>query len=172
MVRILHALILIFGVLLLGGCTAEDPHPEARDPIYLDLSKKAEDHKKLEDESKVRLAELYESLEKAEPNSIIQKDIRRDIAKTQKTLLNSQQMAKYFRIRADRRAAMDKIESKQAKARGEDWPKSGEYSEYLTNQRLQGVNRNWNSRVPKLQDRILNVRKPAVTEDSAPKSGH
>lgn len=156
----------------LAGCEKEDPNPELRDPIWKDLSERAAQYEKQKEESKAKLKTLREKLEKVEPNTMDLKDVRRDIAKTEKALLGAEQLARYYRIRADRRKVEDKISARDALAKGKEWPDKSEYSDYLTNKRVHEINLNWNTRVPKLQDRL--VRKPAKTEKSEEKSssGH
>lgn len=153
----------------LSGCEKEDPNPELRDPIWQDLSKRAADYEKQRDESKAKLTGLREKLEKVEPNSMDLKDVRKDIAKTEKALLGQEQLARYYKIRAERRLVVDKISARDAHASGKEWPDKAEYSDYLVNMRLHEISLNWNKRVPKLQDRL--VRKPAKAEKGAKEGG-
>ncbi len=168
------AFLIFCTVLVATGCSGEDPNPHLRDPIWKDLDKRATDHQKGYEESKVKLKELREKLEKIEPNSMDMKDIRREIAKTEKAIVHNEQMAKYFRIRADRRKVMDKISAREAKAAGKEWPDPREYSDYSVNIRMREVNLNWNSRVPKLQDRLSKASEAENSEKSETQSssGH
>lgn len=154
--------ITLIAIFSLVGCEKEDPNPELRDPIWQDISKRAADYEKQRDENKAKLATLREKLEKVEPNSMDLKDVKRDIAKTEKALLGSEQLYRYYKIRADRRKVVDKISAREAFAAKKEWPDKSEYSDYLTNIRLHEINLNWNARVPKLQDRLS--RKPAKAE--------
>lgn len=162
----------LFMVVALSGCEKEDPNPELRDPIWKDLSERAAQYDKQKEESKAKLQALRERLEKVEPNSMDLKDVRRDIAKTEKALLGAEQLSRYYRIKADRRKVEDKISARDALAKGQEWPDKREYSDYLLNKRVHEINLNWNTRVPKLQDRL--VRKPAKAEKAEEKasSGH
>lgn len=150
--------------LTLTGCKQEDPNPELKDPIYKDLQGRASEYKKAYEESKARIVVLRESLAKTEANSIERKDVQRDLAKTEKKLLNEEQLERYYRIRSERRKVMGRMEYKKAFSEGKEWPEPKEYSDYLVNIRLQGAHRNWNARVPKLQDRM-----PSSTAKSAKK---
>ncbi len=162
--------IAFIAILSLTACEKEDPNPELRDPIWQDLSKRAADYEKQRDESKAKLAGLRERLEKVEPNSMDLKDVRRDMAKTEKALLGQEQLARYYKIRADRRKVVDKITAREARASNKEWPDKAEYSDYLVNSRLRETSMNWNARVPKLQDRL--VRKPAKAEKAPEGGGH
>lgn len=146
----------------LCGCSKEDPHPEARDPIYADLVRRLTEHQKAVDEAKGKITELTDSLEKAEPNTIEKRDIERDLAKYKHQLLDSDQWARYYKIRSERRRIVDKIVYREAFAAGKEWPDPHEYSDYLTNRRLVEINRNWNARVPKLSDRLPSSTKAAA----------
>ncbi len=159
-------------VITLSGCEKEDPNPELRDPIWKDLSERAVHYEKQRDENKAKLKTLRESLEKTEPNTMDMKDVRRGIAKTEKALLGAEQLSRYYRIRAERRRVEDKISAREARSQGKEWPDKAEYSEYLVNRRVHEINLNWNSRIPKLQDRL--VRKPAKAEkaEGEGSSGH
>lgn len=159
-------------IVSLSGCEKEDPNPELRDPIWKDLSEQAAHYEKQKEENKAKLKELREKLQKVEPNSMDLKDVRRDLAKTEKALLGAEQLSRYYRIRADRRKVEDKISAREALAQGKEWPDKREYSDYLVNKRLHEISLNWNSRVPKLQDRL--VRKPAKAEkaEGSASSGH
>lgn len=170
MKRSILALVFLAQTLLLG-CSKEDPHPELKDPIYQDLKKRADDLLKAKDEAYVKVKDLTESLEKAEPNSIERKDIERDLMKTRKLASESEQMATYYRIRSERRRVEGRLAYKKAFREKKPWPDADEYSDYLVNRRLNEVNLNWNSRVPKLQDRLVMPKKAEETGDAAASSG-
>jgi hypothetical protein len=141
-------------MLSICACSKEDPNPEARDPIYDDLTKRMTEHQKNVDEAKAKIAELSDKLEKAEPNTIEKRDMERDLAKARHMLTDSDQWARYYKIRSERRKIVDKLVYKEAFAAKKDWPDPHEYSDYMTNRRLVEINRNWNARVPKLTDRL------------------
>jgi len=146
--------ILLFAALALSGCRKEEPNPELLDPIYVDLDKRANDSQKAYDEEVKKQVDLKAALEKAEPNSIELKNAERDLAKSEHSALFLDQNARYYRIRAKRRALVDKLTYKEAFSLKKPWPDPHEYSDYLVNTRLNEVNLNWNARVPKLQSRL------------------
>jgi len=159
--------------LLLTACESEDPNPQERDPIFKDLEKRASDNQKAYDDALVKVKETREKLEKAEPNSIERKEILRELATVQKQVLNAQQLARFFKIRAERRKITDKIAYKKAFKAKQPWPDPNEYSEYLKNIQLQDSPRNWNIRVPKLQQRLVTAGKEAKKASGhEKKSGH
>lgn len=148
--------IIILAILLttMVGCHGEDPQPELRDPIYSDLGKRA---KEFEDSSKTlqeTLAGLKESLEKAEPNTLERKDIQKKIAKTTREARDAEQWARYYKIRAERRKLVGRLDYKEAFKAGKEWPEESEYREYELSNKLREASRNWNNRVPKLHDRL------------------
>jgi hypothetical protein len=155
----------------LSGCSQEDPNPELKDPIYTDLSKRAADYQKQADDATVKVKNLRESLDNAEPNTIDVKDIRKDLLKTQVELTGTSQLAHYYKIRADRRKVVDKIEYRKALQSKAVWPDPHEYSDYLVNIRLNEIDLNWGKRVPKLQDRISKYNDPKRETASKPKEG-
>ncbi len=176
MIRFILALIVASAVC---GCTKEDPHPEFRDPIYKDLKGQADAHIKEVEETKKMLGEFKLELEKTEANSMDQKDARLKIAKAESKIKNHEQWAHFYKIRSDRRAVVDKVSAKEALLAGKPWPTPGEYSDYLVNKRLREVSLNWNTRVPRLQDRLSKKvtmeEKEAAAESEAdrkPASGH
>lgn len=166
MKRFIPAIALVI-LTLLTGCSKEDPHPELKDPIYLDLKKRADELSKSKEESAVKIKGLLESLDKAEPNSIERKDIERDLAKSRTLATVIEQQATYYRIRSERRRIEGRMAYKKAFQEKKPWPDAGEYSDYLVNRRLNEVNLNWNSRVPKLQDRLLIQEKSEAKGDEA-----
>ncbi len=166
MMRSIVYVIALFLFLQLSGCKKEDPNPELLDPIFKDLDKRASDYQKSLDEEIKHQAEIRVALEKAEPNTLDFKNARRDMKKSLTLSLDFEQKGRYFQIRAKRRLFTDRIAYKAAFAKNEPWPDPREYSDYQVNMRLQDVPRNWNTRVPKLQDRIANARKPAAEKEN------
>jgi hypothetical protein len=161
--------LLLMVILTLVGCRREDPNPENMDPIYKDLKTRADSYQKEVEESKKSIDELRKALEKAEPRSIELKNIAKDLAKSQAKYEGAEQLARYYKIRAERRRLMGRKAYRAAFAQGKEWPDPHEYSDYLVNTRLNEVNLNWNARVPKLSDRtpakVVNpAQKPKSTD--------
>lgn len=159
--------LLIMVCLTLAGCRKEDPNPEMKDPIYKDLSTRAGHYEKEKEGGKASVKELREQLTKAEANTIELKNIGRDLAKAEKKLLGDDQLARYYKIRAERRRLMGRRAYREAFAAGKEWPDPAEYSDYLVNMRLHEVSLNWNTRVPKLQDRLPAAKAPAKVDKKA-----
>lgn len=158
---------------VITACSGEDPQPELRDKVFEDLSKKA---KAFEGEQKSTEAEvegLKVSLGKAEPNSIEGRDIQKNLLKAQRKLIKASELAKYYKIRAERRRLEARIEYRKAfkEGKGDEWPNAKTFEGYETMNRLREANLNWNKRVPKLADR-LHQRKPTSSSSSKPKQGH
>jgi hypothetical protein len=161
----------------LAGCKKEEPNPELLDPIYKDLEARHAAYSKNVEESKAKIPVLEESISKAEARSIDLKNFEKELSKEKLKLMNSEQLARYYRIRAERRKLTDRIEYKKAFAADKVWPDPHEYSDYLVNIRLQEANRNWGARVPKLQDRMpgsapAKPKAPAEGEGEAAPKGH
>jgi nitrate/nitrite-specific signal transduction histidine kinase len=157
----IRAIVIMTLFMSMLGCTTEDPHPELKDPIYKDLEARLTNHTKAIEEAKKKLGELRVAAGKAEANSIDRKDVLRDIAKQQVIVREAEKGARYYKIRADRRAVVDKIAAREALQAGKPWPDPNEYSQYKVNNRLREASLNWGARVPRLQDRL---RAPAATK--------
>ena len=153
----------LFAMACLAGCTKEIPDPESLDPIYADLTKKSADAQKSLEEADAKIAELKTKLETAEVGSIGKKDVEKELAHNRQVKVSATQDALYYKIRGDRRKVVDQMVYKEAFAAKQPWPDPQEYSDYMINQRVRDINMNWNSRVPKLQDR-LQPKKAAVAE--------
>lgn len=158
--------IIMFATVL--GCSKENPNPELMDPIYKDLHGRSEDLKKSLGEAEKEIEDLKKALLKAEPHTLEKKNIERDLASAQKLLVADRQRQRYFEIRAERRKLQGRVEYKKAFARGEEWPKPSEYSDYQVNNRLREATLNWNARVPKLQDRLLSPEHTEKKEHQKP----
>jgi hypothetical protein len=158
------------------GCKQEDPNPELKDPIYVDLLRRATEARKGYEEELKKQGDISSKLEKTEANSIERKRTQRDLDKSKHSSFDYDQTAKYYEIRAKRRLHVDRMTYKAAFAAGKPWPDKHEYSDYQVNMRLQEVQRNWNARVPKLQERLLSSTMSEEKGDKKPekaeKSGH
>lgn len=169
------ALLLTVISLTVMGCRKEDPNPEQKDPIYKDLKARFDTYDKEATETKTALVQLRIDLAKAEPRTIELKNIAKDLAKTQAKHDGANQLARYYKIRAERRRLMGRKAYRSAFAQGKEWPDPREYSDYLVNMRLHEINMNWNARVPKLKDRTpANANGPAAKPagEEKPKGGH
>jgi len=150
----IHWIIVTLFCLFTLGCKSEDPNPELLDPIYKDLLSATSEYEKQTEEQKAHRTELELYIQTAEPNSIDLAKARIDLAKTLRVQRESEEKARYYRIRAARRLVESRLAYKKAFHADLKWPDPAEYSGYLVNKRLNEVNLNWNAQVPKLQDRI------------------
>jgi hypothetical protein len=144
----------LISVAVLSGCKQPIANPELADPIYQDLQTRATAHAKDFDEVKAKIPSLAEALQKAEPNTIDKKDAEKELAKAKVKLLDSEQWARYYRIRVERRRVEDHIAYQKAFAADQPWPPPGEFADYQLNRRLVESPRNWNLRVPKMASRL------------------
>src|SRR4051812_22220916 len=101
-------------MLAVVGCKKEDPNPELLDPIYKDLQTHCDGYLKNLEESKKKLEELKVSLEKAEPRTIELKNLEKELAKEKLKLMNADQLSRYYRIRAERRKLVGRLEYQKA----------------------------------------------------------
>ncbi len=157
---ILTTLVLLTTLL---GCKSEDPNPELKDPIYSDLKKRTEEAEKAAASSKAEIEALELALSKSAPITLEKKNIEKDLQKTRREYSRASQEQRYFRIRMERRQVEDKINYRRALASEKPWPDPEEYKKYLKNIELRQINRNWNARVPKLQDRLESYKVPKAT---------
>ncbi|MGZ6479877.1 MAG: hypothetical protein ACXWQE_11270, partial [Bdellovibrionales bacterium] len=93
------------------------------------------------------------------------KNAQRDLLKSEHTIVDLEQKAKYYKIRAQRRLLVDRISYKAAFAKNEPWPDPHEYSDYLVNMHLREAPPNWNIHVPKLQDRLAKTTVSAKKDE-------
>lgn len=169
----LKSVLLICALITLSACKKEDPNPELKDPIFSDLQKRSSDAAKTYEEELKKLEDAKSKLAKSEAGSIEHKNFRRDIANSEIALVGMRERKRYYEIRAERRMYEGRLAYKEAFARGEEWPNPREYSDYLVNIRLREVPKNWNARVPKLQDRLpSSVSKGEKPKASEKPAGH
>ena len=140
----------VLSVFILAGCNSEDPNPELRDKIYLDLKQELESHKALLEEHKGYLKESKEKYESSKPHSVERVAARRDIKKRKEQIKEYDAQVKYLEIRTERRMYLARRSYKLARAKGEKWPDEQEYEHYLINKKLVNANLDWGRRVPKL----------------------
>lgn len=154
--------IYLIWIVCLVRCTKELPNPEILDPIYKDLSSRADSTEKEMEELKVKIEELRKTLARAAPNSIDRQDILRELKKASDGHVKAQQLARYLKIRAERRKVEDRAAYMRSLASQQPWPDPNEYSHYQKNIQLREAPVNWSVRVPKLQQRLDQYRKSTV----------
>ena len=138
--------------LTLGACRSEDPAPELKDPIYLDLQKeyrlREDQHKKSLD----KVAQLEKEAQKMAPRSIDIKTNQKELLTEKETLLKIEKEKEYYRIASIKRRAEAQVSYKKAFAENKEWPDPKEYETYQNFKKLREKSRNWNERVPKLNN--------------------
>lgn len=154
------------------GCKQPVSNPEAIDPIYSDLKSEATKASQAAETEKATIEELVMTIQKMEPRDPGKNRAIREKYQREAQLVQLQQMARYFEIRAEQRKAFDQKDYLEAFKAQKPWPKPGEFEEYKNRKRLQSVSRNWDDRVPKLTRHM-----PASTETSEkkpekPKAAH
>jgi hypothetical protein len=139
----LFSLILL---ITLTGCEKPNPAPENLDPIYLDMTKVAEDVKKNAEKEKSGYEGLESDLAKAKPQTGEAQLARRRLRESGDRLNHIQQMQKYWEIRADSRKDYDRkayLASWKAKTL---WPDPNEYKQYNLSEKAQQQKKTWDVR--------------------------
>jgi hypothetical protein len=149
-----NVLCAVVALISLSGCKRPNPEPEKMDAIYRDLSESAKAWAEESSKRKEELKLAREELLKAPPNTLDKKDVEKRIAKLLPAVREAEQMSRYFDIRVRRRQVEARASYAKAFAADKPWPDPSEYSGYSVNKRLREANLNWNTRVPKLADRV------------------
>ena len=134
----------------LVSCRSKNEQPWTLDPIYADLvatsaglaSKSEAQQKKIED--------LKMNLEKMAPRDPARKRTTKEMYDLERGLVQMEQQAKYFEIRAEQRKEYAKKAYDQAFDEGKDWPDPQELADYKEFQKVKHAPRNWEDRVPKM----------------------
>jgi hypothetical protein len=139
----LFSLILI---ITLTGCDKPNPAPETLDPIYLDMTKMAEEVKKNVEKEKSGYEGLESDLAKAKPQTGEAQLARRRLRESGDRLNHIQQMQKYWEIRADSRKDYDRKAYLFAWKAKTPWPDPDEYKQYNLSEKAQQQKKNWDVR--------------------------
>ena len=159
----------IITVLFSVGCSKREPNPELRDPIYLDLKASVGELKGDVASGEATVEEEFEKLKNSEPRS---KDValaKKRHREAVKRLRKAKQMLKYYEIKMERRLLESRLAYEKAFQKDQVWPNPEEYSAYKANKSLRASNLNWNSKVPKLQERIEAFKEQASAKKEAQK---
>ncbi len=144
--RFLLSLILV----LMVACQKPLEAPELVDPVYLGLKGQIKEFESSVKEEEALLTDLEAQLSALEPQSNLRGKLLEKISVSRTRLLRSQQMVKYFMIRArSRKIYVHKIYPKYFES-ATPWPDPTLKSQYETHKRLLASPRQWDSRVPKL----------------------
>jgi len=150
----MNCVILILSLLTIVGCKSEDPNPELSDPIYKFLVDQGNALRPALESEKKKLEESEKALEKMDVNTAERKQELKIQQTTRGKINRLQQELDYSDIRRERRKVESRRDYKIAYSKGEAWPKPEEFDYFMTQQRLRTASRDWNKRVPRLQDRI------------------
>lgn len=156
--KIIRMFWIVTWIVMGTACSRPMENPELIDPIYLDLKKLTDEYSKKEAEIRKNREEAYKKFLSLEANTLDKKLEFKNYSKLEKELTKVENMARYYKIRMERRKIEGKQEYLECFSKGEPWPKPEEHKAFLVNQKLRTANLNWAARVPKLADRYS--RKP------------
>jgi len=122
--------------LLLSGCDKPNPNPELLDPVYADLSKKAEEIKKQAEAAKAAVVDAQKEADAAVPQTRQIEYATKRLNEAKIKLLRAEQIARYYEIRTESRVATDKAEYSKAFSQKKPWPDPAEYQQFLDSERL------------------------------------
>lgn len=172
-----HVELSFFRIFLLGalcflslfGCKKREEQPELRSPVFLDLvTREAEYSKEIETTQK-EIAQLTKDIRSAQPNTKDLHSLRKKMSIAQRNLPLMKQKLRYHKILIERRRFQDRLAYNKAMDEEKEWPHPEELRAYESSKRLASAHKQWNSRVPKLKDRLklLEKRTPAAAAASS-----
>lgn len=142
-------ILLLFVAITVVSCRSRNPNPETLDPIYADLNSNATALRTKSDAQQKKIEELEATLEKMAPRDPARKRTSKEMYDLKRGLVQMEQQAKYFEVRAEQRKAYARKAYDRAFDEGRDWPDPKEFAEYKEFNRLKFAPRNWEERVPK-----------------------
>ena len=129
---------------ILASCTRVDPAPEAKDPIYADLSAELAIAEKNVESVEKSLEKLRTELERAVPQTGQVKFATKKVRDAEATLAELRQRKLYFDVKRDRRKAYVQFRYQQSlKPGGPPWPDQKEIDEYRTLAKLNREKLEW-----------------------------
>jgi len=144
----------LFFLLGVSGCKSNDPNPELKDPIYIDIKSELEEMNKQLGIAEKFLVNAYKEEKNAELGSSELATIRRDIRAEKIKIESIRQSIRYTEIRLERRKLEARLAYAKAFKSDKEWPDKKEYKAYLAHKELVEAPESWNERVPRLQMRI------------------
>lgn len=149
------------------GCSKPDPHPELRDPIYIDLQAKEKELATSIESEKKNLDEASAKMSAASPQTGQIKYARKHYFETKKRLEKIQQLHRYYKLRIESRAieAQDAYLDAYDKKQPESWPNKDEFEEYRARESARMKSRNWS-----VKERI-EIEKAAAAPINKPAGG-
>ena len=149
------SLIFLFAVIL-AGCEEKptNPEPELLDPIYLDLLKQRGDIEAYRPAAEKTLEITKQDMIEAVPHTGIYKRKRMQYFKEWRSIRKMRQDSKYLEMLALRRQIEARRSYRRAIKNGDPWPNPAESRKYKAIRKLKTASKNWDSRLPSLDDRI------------------
>lgn len=163
-----HCLLLIIQSVLLVitlGCKSEDPEPQLKDPIYLDLKRELDRASGEASALEAKILKLEGDYSKTEVRTIDRKTVKMDLIKAKKAYQLAIQSREYYEARLKLREARARVAYKRAFLAEKPWPDPAEFESYQLQKKLRQNSRNWADRVPKRGDTHEDIVSPP---DSAP----
>jgi hypothetical protein len=143
------AILMLMMAFCLTSCRQRDAQPELKDPLFAELNTNAAAMKtKIEAQTK-KITDIELELEKMPPRDPARKRRTKEVYDLKRGLVQMEQQATYFAVRAEQRKEYAKRAYDKAFDEGRDWPDPQEFAAYKEFQRLRHAPRNWEDRVPK-----------------------
>ncbi len=141
-------------LLLLASCNKPDPNPELKDPIYLDLLKRVKEMEGQITEEGKTLEEHKGALAKVLPQTGQNKYAQKRVFDSENRIEHLKQLKKYLEISSESRKMKDALEYSRSMNKGEPWPDSAEFKDYMDRRKGDVIPRAWNykARVEELKE--------------------
>ncbi len=134
---------------ILSACKKPIENPETQDPIYNDLLAQTTSALAKVEIQKKKIDELSVDLEKIAPRDPKLKRTLHERENLERALVQLQQEAQYFEIRAHQRRLFDRESYSLAFKNDQPWPSEKDFTEYKERKKLKTSSRNWEDKVPK-----------------------
>ena len=136
--RLFRLFIIGCALISLMGCRSEDSTPEARDQIYQDLKKEAENTEKALEAAKKAKEVAYDKMRATSAQTMDLKEAQKEYWKATKLVDSLVVASEYLQIHAERRRVEARLSYHKAFMQGKEaeWPDAHEYSSYLINKRI------------------------------------
>lgn len=164
-IQMLFVIALLFGLI---GCKSEDPNPELKDQLYLQLQKEEKVLEKAQEEAVKTREETLKEMLSPKLDRVDKIRLARQLKKAEIALLKVNQDFQYIKIKVARRKVETRKSYKVAFLADKDWNTADEFKNYETHQRLVATDLNWDKRVPKLFQNSPNFQSK---KKEKPKSG-
>lgn len=133
---------------LLTSCKQPIEHPETLDPIYSDLTAQAAGLQGKVEAQKKKIEDLEVKLGKYQPRDPELRQTAHEKENLERGLIQIEQEAKYFEIRAEQRRLYDKESYMKAFKADLPWPSPDDFKDYEEAKKLRTASRDWSKSVP------------------------